>query len=100
MTIQEYQAFCAQGVLEPTKARGPEMIFGLGLTGEAGEVADIIKKHFGHGKLLDINHMSEELGDVMWYVANLCNVFNLDLQKVIEQNSEKLRGRYPKMYKE
>lgn len=39
----------------------------LGLCGEAGEVAEQVKKHFFHGHELDKRHMIEELGDVAWY---------------------------------
>lgn len=98
MTIKEYQDFCKKGILQPTKEAGEALIFGLGLAGESGEVCDIIKKVNGHGKPLDINHLKEELGDVMWYVANLCSTYNLSLQNVIESNVQKLKKRYEDMY--
>ena len=50
-----YQTFCAQGILSPTLEVGPALIFGLGLAGESGEVADIIKKQFGYGRKPDLN---------------------------------------------
>ncbi|MEM9450239.1 MAG: nucleoside triphosphate pyrophosphohydrolase family protein [Cyanobacteria bacterium P01_E01_bin.6] len=43
--------------------------WGLGITGESGEVADIIKKYIGHGHSLDRTSLIKELGDVLWYVA-------------------------------
>ena len=41
----------------------------LGLTGEAGEVSDLVKKSIFHEKGIDKEHLEKELGDVMWYIA-------------------------------
>lgn len=58
----------------------------LGLCGEAGEVAEQVKKHFFHGHELDKRHMIEELGDVAWYLAVLCDAIGSDLDTVMEEN--------------
>ncbi len=71
---------------------------GLGLAGESGEVADIIKKHLLHGKDLDREHLKEELGDVLWYLMHTCNVFNIPLAEVAHGNILKLCARYPDQY--
>jgi NTP pyrophosphatase (non-canonical NTP hydrolase) len=71
---------------------------GLGIAGEAGEVADIIKKIVGHGHPLDVptkDKLNKELGDVLWYVATLCYALNLQMEDVAEANIYKLRTRYP-----
>lgn len=68
---------------------------GLGITGEAGEVADLIKKHLHHGHELDREKMIKELGDVCWYVALGCTVLGIDMSSVMERNIEKLKKRYP-----
>lgn len=47
----------------------PMACVALGLIGETGEVADIVKKHLWHGKPLDREHFIEELGDVAWYAV-------------------------------
>ena len=70
-------------------------VAGLGLTGEAGEVAEKIKKHVGHSHDLDIASLRKELGDVMWYLAEICTITGLSLDDVAEQNIDKLRRRYP-----
>ena len=49
----------------------PRELAFLGLIGETGEVADILKKHLWHGADLDREHFIEELGDVAWYAAAL-----------------------------
>lgn len=67
----------------------------LGLTGEAGEVADIIKKHAFHGHKLDKEELLKELGDTLWYLANLAYDLDLWFSEVAEENIEKLQGRYP-----
>lgn len=68
---------------------------GLGIAGEAGEVADLIKKHLGHGHDLDWHKLREELGDVLWYVACLADRFGIPLSEVASVNVEKLERRYP-----
>jgi NTP pyrophosphatase (non-canonical NTP hydrolase) len=69
--------------------------FGLGIAGEAGEVADLIKKHVFHGHELDKDKLTKELGDVMWYIATIANTAGISLSEVAERNIEKLRQRYP-----
>ena len=70
-------------------------ILALGIAGEAGEVADYIKKVVGHGHALDPQALQKELGDVLWYVAMLATKCGLDLDLVAQANIEKLRKRYP-----
>ena len=68
---------------------------GLGIAGEAGEVADHIKKVVYHQHPLDTAKLAEELGDALWYVAYLCDALGLTLGEVMEANIAKLRARYP-----
>ena len=68
---------------------------GLGLAGESGEVADAIKKHLYQGHTLDLPHMKEELGDVLWYVALACKCGGFPMADVMRGNIEKLKLRYP-----
>ena len=67
----------------------------MGLAGETGETIDIFKKHIYQGKDLDINDVIEEIGDILWYIANLCNVNKITMKECMESNVEKLRKRYP-----
>ena len=62
----------------------------LGLCGEAGEVAEQVKKHFFHGHDLDKHHMIEELGDVAWYLAVLSG--GIGSGKPIKPPCKKVRG--------
>lgn len=71
------------------------VVISLGLTGEAGEVADHVKKFVGHGHELDEEHIIEELGDILWYVANFADFLNVSLADVATRNISKLKARYP-----
>lgn len=68
----------------------------LGVAGEAGEYADLIKKTVFHGKPFDKVHAVRELGDICWYIALACNVLGVTLEDVFEINIEKLSSRYTK----
>lgn len=70
-------------------------VLGLGLAGEAGEVAEHIKKHVGHGHELDRDKIVKELGDVLWYVAVTAKRVGASLNEVARVNVEKLLKRYP-----
>ena len=67
----------------------------LGLTGESGEFADIIKKHLFHGHELDRVKLVKELGDIQWYIAQACTALGVQLSEVMQLNIEKLLIRYP-----
>ncbi len=67
----------------------------LGLTGEAGEVSDLVKKGIFHEKGIDQEHFKKEFGDVMWYVDMICQSCGFDLDEIMELNVEKLKARYP-----
>ena len=67
----------------------------LGLSGEVGEFNDMIKKWFFHEKDLDIEHAKKEAGDILWYMAMLCESFGWDLEEIMQTNVDKLKARYP-----
>lgn len=66
----------------------------LGLNSEAGEIAGLIQKNF-QGHTLDRQHLMKELGDCMWFIAEICDFFDISMETVMEMNIEKLRNRYP-----
>ncbi len=67
----------------------------LGLTGESGEFADIVKKHLFQGHPLDTEHLVEELGDILWYISEGAKILGVSLSEVAQKNIEKLEKRYP-----
>ena len=100
MTLKEYQAFAARGIHEATLEREPIVGFALGLAGEAGEVVDDIKKRIFHGREVPMEHTAEELGDVLWYIANIATQCGLKLEDIVAQNVDKLLARYPDKYRD
>lgn len=67
----------------------------LGLTSEVGEFADALKKHLFYGKPLDKINLSEESGDLLWYLALAANVPGmLSIDENMERNIAKLKARY------
>ena len=67
----------------------------MGLCGEVGECADIVKKHHFQGHELDCEKLIDELSDVCWYVALLATALGARLEDVMLHNVEKLKKRYP-----
>ena len=64
----------------------------LGLAGEAGEVANKVKKIIRDGKM-DRLGITSELGDCMWYIALMCRDLNVDMGDLAKANLEKLYNR-------
>ena len=67
----------------------------IGMCGEAGEVSELVKKYAYHGHAIDTEHLARELGDVLWYVAYMADLFGYPLGKIMAMNQEKLAKRYP-----
>ena len=70
----------------------------LGLTAEAGEFTEIVKKIILQGKPYNeenVFHMKRELGDICWYLAQACMALDTTFDEIIEMNVDKLKARYP-----
>lgn len=99
MNLKEYQEICKKTA---KKFESPELeisTWGLGITGEAGDVASCIKKTFAH-KNDKKEGIKENIGDMFWYAAMICNFFNWDLEEVLGENIKKLEQRYPEGFTE
>jgi len=66
----------------------------IGLTTEAGEFIDALKKHVFYGKELDRVNLAEEMGDLFWYLAIIADELKIDFESVMKTNIEKLKARY------
>lgn len=67
----------------------------LGLSGEVGELNDMLKKWVFHEKQLDTEHLKREIGDIYWYLALMCDSFEFNLDEIMQINVDKLKARYP-----
>lgn len=72
----------------------------MGLAGESGELIDALKKWVAHGHELNLTHVEKELGDILWYVAEIATVLDLKLSEIAEKNYDKLSARYPEGFSE
>lgn len=89
--VQDYQP-----VKDRIAALPPELMHAmLGITSEAGEVADQFKRHLIYGKELDEINLMEEIGDLFWYCAILSHHIDISFVTIMERNIAKLKARYP-----
>jgi NTP pyrophosphatase (non-canonical NTP hydrolase) len=99
MNIQDFQTYQRESrkTRKAVSMDSPIVYPTLGLVNEAGEVAGKIKKIFrdkgGHISEEDREALKYELGDVLWYLAQICTELNLTLAEVAAANLEKLFSR-------
>jgi len=72
----------------------------LGMVTEASELADVFKKRLAYNKPIDWVNVREEIGDILWYLANFCRMHNIDIEEVMGTNIAKLKARYPDKFTE
>lgn len=99
MQMNEYQALArrTQNAKLSLKERKEHAL--MGLISEVGEICACFQKiHQGHPLIL--NDVIDELGDLMWFVAEFCDVMRVSMEEVAERNIEKLRARYPEGFSE
>lgn len=95
MNLNEYQVL-AQRTCNITQLHSSKIENGiLGMCGESGECSDILKKYLFQGHELDREKLAEEVGDVMWYVAETAAGLDMTLEEIAERNIAKLKARYP-----
>jgi NTP pyrophosphatase (non-canonical NTP hydrolase) len=95
MKFKEYQELASRTANDDNEKNYKLANYAMGLSGEAGEVTDYLKKVVFHGHELDTEKLKDELGDVLWYLSNLANIVDIDLHEVAIHNIEKLKKRYP-----
>lgn len=96
LTFNDYskERILAQGPINENQVARFGMVT-MGLAGEVGEFAEIIKKHFFHGKELNRIKALIELGDILWYLNFAAHLLGSSLEEVAKMNNVKLRHRYP-----
>lgn len=73
---------------------------GFGLSTEAGEFLDALKKHIFYGKELDRVNLKEEMGDLFWYLAIACDELDVEFESLMKTNIAKLKARYGEKFTE
>ena len=96
ITATDYRARACETAIFPKKQAMEYLT--LGLTGEAGEIANKVKKFIRDGAPPDEYEAKKiqiayEIGDVMWYCAVLAEELGMDLGHIMEKNLEKLADR-------
>jgi NTP pyrophosphatase (non-canonical NTP hydrolase) len=89
--------------LDYSKVRVDETILRLnhaaeGMSTEANEFLDVIKKAFYYNKPLDITNLKEEIGDLLWYIAIACDELDTTFEDEMKRVINKLQTRYPDKY--
>lgn len=107
MTGNEYQilamrtndGFCTMRLQRASETPGIDVggiiNASLGLSGEVGELNDMIKKAVFHLHPIDKMAVKKEISDVMWYAALMCESFGFEMDEIMQLNIDKLKARYP-----
>ena len=97
MTFDDFQAASRRTSAVPWDERPGErlLVQTLGLCGEAGELADMVKKSAWHGQPLLRERVADEIGDILWYLSDLATACGLTLDQCAAGNIAKLNRRYP-----
>lgn len=94
MDLAEYQLLASRTINDSLSQKEKESHALHGLVGEIGEIHSIYQKVY-QGHPVNDFHLKKELGDLMWFVAELCTAKDWELTEVCELNIEKLMARYP-----
>lgn len=97
--LKEYQKLCRNTAKSFADNDKEISNWGLGIAGEAGDLAGCIKKTIYHNNDQRPG-IRENVGDTMWYLAMICNVFGWELEEILAENINKLKKRYPKGFTE
>ena len=95
MNLNKYQKLCE---ITSKKSDNKEMeisCWELGVSGEAGDIASCIKKLIFHKNESIKDGIKENIGDIMWYTAMICNWFEWNFEEILDENIKKLKERYP-----
>ena len=100
ITLNNYQALADRSSGAGGDGERRLIVSALGLAGEAGEFANLVKKMTAHGHPFDPEALKDELGDVLWYLAEAATAAGLTLGEIANQNITKLLKRYPEGFSE
>ena len=95
MEIKEYQQKAERTLARTKDSLTDDLHMILGIFTEGAEIADAYKKYVAYNKKLDLINIKEEIGDILFYIANLCNLHGWDLRDIMDTNIKKLEARFP-----
>lgn len=95
MTLDEYQDYAERTINRELNDTDMLINSALGMAGEAGEVADRVKKWQYQGHTFDFDGLLNEAGDLLWYIAQLATALDMPLSEIAQRNIAKLQARYP-----
>ena len=95
LTLDKYQSLADRSSGAGGDGEQRLIVSALGLAGEAGEFANLVKKMTAHGHKYDPDALNDELGDVLWYLAEAATSAGLSLGQIAADNVDKLIQRYP-----
>lgn len=99
-TLAQYREDIKRTMNKDLKHKDKMAMLALGLSGEVGELVDMVKKFSYHGHTLEKPEVVKEFGDIYWYIHNLMNELELSHEEIMETNIKKLQKRYPQGFSE
>jgi len=100
ITLNDYRKGAARSAGAGGDGERRLMIAALGMAGEAGEFANKVKQRIAHGHPIPNEDLADELGDVLWYLAEAATALGIDLGQIGADNLDKLKKRYPEGFSE
>lgn len=100
MDIKTYQEKTKRTLAPLPTQFEDELHMAMGLVTEAGEFLDVYKKKLAYKKEIDYVNLKEEIGDLLWYISNFCNMKGWSMEEVMDINIKKLEKRYPEKFTE
>lgn len=92
--IISYQSFVGGLFKYDPDIKNMRMHAAIGISGEAGELIDAVKKNWVYNKELDLGNVKEELGDLMFYIQAMAQLCGFNTQDILQANADKLAKRY------
>lgn len=92
--MNAYQALASRTIDRSLTEEQMEKHALFGMASEVGELHGIYQKSY-QGHLIDDVHVQKELGDLLWFVAEICTANGWTLETIARMNIEKLKARYP-----
>ncbi len=95
---QRFHTHVKKLFVKPADPVGRAVHAAVGISGEAGEILDAIKKHWVYGAPLDLENIVEECGDCLFYIVALLDLYGVTVEDAMTANELKLEKRYPAGY--